>query len=139
MDPLNGVSHLWLLRCSEQKELAPLENRRKQQLISGRFGSVDQDKSRIDHDAYQMLFRSACSAKGRVSPPPLARRASEDLQTINSCKCLLKSAIGMSLLKQWKQLVQRPVRCTSAPKHWQKGNLIPCPLAFQKRLTASLL
>ncbi len=62
MDPLNGVGHLWLVQCSEQKELAPLANRRKQQLISGPFGSVDQDKSRIDHDAYQMLFGSACSA-----------------------------------------------------------------------------
>ena len=62
MDALNGVSHLWLLRCSEQKELAPLETRRKQPLISGSFASVDQDKSRLDHDAYQTLFRSACSA-----------------------------------------------------------------------------
>ena len=51
MDALNGVSHLWLLRYSEQKELAPLETRRKQQLISGSFASVDQDKSRLDHDA----------------------------------------------------------------------------------------
>ena len=54
-------------------------------------------------------------------------------------KCLPKSATGIQLLKQWKQLTQLPARCTSAPIHWQKGNSIPCPPAFQKRPIAFLL
>ena len=55
-----------------------------------------------------------------------------------SLKCLPKFVTGPSSPRQWKQLVPHQVRCTSAPKHWQKASSIQCPQASQKLLTAFL-
>ena len=54
-------------------------------------------------------------------------------------KCRLRSETGMSLPKSWKQPEQLQARCTSARKHWLRENSIPCPQAFLRLLTASLL